>query len=434
LLFCYLAAAKIGAVFVPVNPNLTPSEVEYTFRHSGARVLFHDDFVAEAARSAVPADCVVPITDLRAHSTGSDQCPDLVGSDELLVIYTSGTTGTPKAIMLDHASQAQVTSSLIEMWSLSERDTTLVALPLGYLYGLTTAAAVGLLAGSKVVVLRRFHPRDVLEGLVAHSATVFHGVPTMFSMMLEYSEQRDLSFDLSLLRELICAGAPLPEEMRQRFATRFKKSIQNYYAMTEATPVFGKYSSDPRPIPSGSAGRAAPGLAIKIVRPDGSECAIGEQGELLVRAAATMKYYVDAPELTAAAMVDGYFRSGDLGHQDADGYFYITGRSKDIIIRGGANISPTEVEDVLSGHPGVQEVAVVGAPDRIFGEVPVAFIVQRHGATVTEEELMAFAEASLSEFKVPRRYFFEAELPQGKTGKVDKASLKKRCADETSAA
>lgn len=433
LLLCYFAAAKIGASFVPVNPNLTPAEVGYVFRHSGAQVLFHDDLVAESAKSSVPAEFLAPIAELRNHSSGADLSPEICEADDVLIIYTSGTTGTPKAILLDHGSQWRVTASLTEMWGLTSRDITLVALPLGYLYGLTTAAAVSLLAGSKVVILKRFHPRDVLEGLVENRATVFHGVPTMFSMMLEYSEQRNLTFDLSPMRELICAGAPLAEEMRQRFEARFKKSLQNYYAMTEATPVFGKYSSDTKPIPAGAAGRAAPGLSIKIVRSDGSECDVGEQGEFLVHAAATMKAYLNAPEQTAAAMTDGYFRTGDLGHQDAEGYFYITGRSKDIIIRGGANISPTEVEEVLVAHPGVQDAAVVGVPDRIFGEVPVAFVVRRHGSSVSEEELISHAEISLSDFKVPRRYFFETELPQGKTGKIDKASLKKRWAEETAA-
>lgn len=434
ILFCYFAAAKIGAVYIPVNPNLTTPEVEYTVRHSRAQVLFHDDVVAEVARAAVAEELRAPIADLRGPSTGPDEAAALAGSDDFVIIYTSGTTGTPKAIMLDHASQTQVVPALTGMWGIGERDTLLVALPLGYLYGLVTAAAVGLQAGSKVVILRRFHPRDVLEGLVAHSATIFQGVPTMYSMMLEYSEQRDLAFDLSPMRELICAGAPLGEELKQRFVARFGKPIQNYYALTEATPVFGKFYDDPRPIPYGAAGRASPGADIKVVRPDGSDCAVGEEGEFLVRAAATMAYYVDAPELTAAAMTDGYFRSGDLGHQDAEGYYYITGRSKDIIIRGGANISPTEVEEVLGSHPGVQDVAVVGAADRIFGEVPVAFIVRRHGSEVTPEDLIAYAEGILSDFKVPRRYVFEAELPQGKTGKVDKAALKKRCAEETAAA
>jgi long-chain acyl-CoA synthetase len=285
---------------------------------------------------------------------------------------------------------------------------------------------VGLQSGGTVAILRRFHPRDVLEGLVSHRATIYHGVPTMYSMMLDYCEQRGLTYDLSGVRTLICAGAPLPEEMQQRFTKRFGKVIQNYYAATETTPVFGTFANDPRPIPKGSVGRAAPGLQVRIIRPDGTDCGDNEDGEVLVRAAATMKCYLNNPEQTNAAFRDGLFRTGDLGRRDSDGHFYLTGRIKDIVIRGGANISPSEVEAVLSSHPSVQDIAVVGGPDRIFGEVPVAFVVVRHGASVTQEDLIAYAEKTLSDFKVPRTIHFETELPLGLTGKFDKKALKAR--------
>lgn len=427
-MIAYYAAARLGAVFVPLNPNLTASEVEYAFRHSGATVLFHDDLVANVARAAVPAASLRNLNELR---TPADGLPAFEGAivapeDDFLIIYTSGSTGLPKAILLDHAAQVGAARALATMWGLSADDVTLVALPLGYLYGLSTAAAVGLQSGGTVAILRRFHPRDVLDGLVSHCATVYHGVPTMYSMMLEYCEQRDLAYDLSGIRALICAGAPLPEEMQERFARRFGKVIQNYYATTESTPVFGSFASDPRPIPKGAVGRAAPGLQVRIIRPDGTDCGDDEDGEILVRAAATMKRYLNNPEQTDAAFRDGLFRTGDLGRRDSGGYFYLTGRIKDIIIRGGANISPSEIEAVLSSHPAVQDIAVVGGPDKIFGEVPVAFVVVRHGATTTQDDLIAYAEKTLSDFKVPRTIHFEAELPLGLTGKFDKKALKAR--------
>ncbi|WP_137113598.1 AMP-binding protein [Mesorhizobium sp. GR13] len=427
-MIAYYAAARLGAVFVPLNPNLTASEVEYAFRHSGATILFHDDFAGNVARAAVPVTSLRSLDELRAPTDGLAACKDAVVApeDDFLIIYTSGSTGAPKAIVLDHAAQVKAAKALAEMWGLTPEDVTLVGLPLGYLYGLSTGAAVGLQAGGRVVILRRFHPRDVLEALVSHRVTIYHGVPTMFSMMLEYCEQRDLTYDLSGVRALICAGAPLAEEMRERFAQRFGKTIQDYYAATEATPVFGTYADDPTPIPKGAVGRAAPELKVRIVRPDGTDCGDDEDGEVLVRAAATMKRYFNNPEQTDAALYDGLFRTGDLGRRDREGYFYITGRIKDIIIRGGANISPSEVEAVISSHPAVQDIAVVGAPDRIFGEVPIAFVVLRHGASVTQEELVAHAEKTLSDFKVPRTILFESELPLGLTGKFDKKVLKAR--------
>jgi long-chain acyl-CoA synthetase len=432
LMYCYYAAARLGAVFVPVNPNLTPSEVAHTYLHSGAKMLFCDESVSEAAKAAVPYGTLYLLDVLCAPAPSQVQLPEVevAPHDEFLIIYTSGTTGTPKAIVLDHAAQTGGPDALAEMWGVTEEDTTVVALPLGYLYGLSTAAAVGLQTGGKVVILRRFHPRDVLEALINHRASVYHGVPTMYSMMLEYCEQRDVVFDLSHVRVLVAAGSPLPNETRKRFNARFRAELQNYYAMTESTPVFGKLARDPRPLPEGAVGRAAPSLQVRIVRPDGTDCAEGEEGEILVRAAATMRHYLKAPEQTAAAFKDNLFRTGDLGRCDAEGNYFITSRIKEIIIRGGANISPAEVEAALAKHPSVQDVAVVGAPDRIFGEVPAAFIVLRAGQKATAEALEAHAALTLSDFKVPKRYVFETALPIGKTGKVDKAALSRRLADE----
>jgi long-chain acyl-CoA synthetase len=432
LILCYYAAARIGAVFVPVNPNLTPSEVAYTYRHSGAALLFCDASIAEVAVAAVPDGRAIPLDVLRSPPPAIAPMPPagVRPEDDFLVIYTSGTTGTPKAIVLDHAAQTAGPRALAGMWDVTDRDTTLVALPLGYLYGLSTAAAVGLQTGGRVFILPRFHPRDVLEAFVAHRVTVYHGVPTMFSMMLEYCEQRDLTFDLSHVRVMVSAGAPLAAEIRQRFSARFGADLQNYYAMTESTPVFGRLATDPHPLPEGAVGKAAPGLKVRIVRSDGSDCETGEEGEILVRAAATMRRYLNAPELTASAFMGDLYRTGDLGRRDSDGNYFVTGRIKDIIIRGGANISPSEVEEALSSHPAVQDVAVVGAPDRIFGEVPVAFIVTRAESSVTAEALESHAARTLSDFKVPRRYIFESSLPIGKTGKIDKADLARRLAAE----
>lgn len=426
-LYCYYAAAKIGAIFVPINPNLTQAEVEYTVEHSQAKLLFHDEVVAETAKGAVAADLLVPMAELAKKLPEiSVETAVVLPTDDFLVIYTSGTTGTPKAVVLTHAAQINGPASLARLWGVTSEDTTLVALPLGFLYGLSTAAACGLQAGGTVVIVRRFHPRDVIAALLENEATIYHGVPTMFSMMMEYCEQRGLSFDLCKMRKLICAGAPLSAEVERRFVRQFGKELENYYAMTESTPVFGRYFDDANPLPEGSIGRAAPGTVVKIVRADGTECGVNEEGELLVRAAATLDRYLDNPSMTEAAMTDGLFRTGDLVRRDVNGFFFITGRIKEIIIRGGANISPSEVEKALITHSGVQDAAVIGVADRIFGEVPVAVVVRRHGSDVTQEDLITHVEGLISDFKVPRTIFFETELPQGKTGKTDKKVLKER--------
>jgi long-chain acyl-CoA synthetase len=427
ILFCYYAASKLGAIFVPLNPNLTSVEIQFALDHSGASVLFYDEQTHVETWQDRNSTKVVPISSLRKVQKEKANPPPstLDPASNFLIIYTSGSTGDPKAIVLDHSAQVNAVAALSRMWGIGQNDTTLVGLPLGYLYGLSTAAAVGLQRGGTVVIMRRFHPRDVLDEMLKSRATVYHGVPTMYFMMLEYCEQRELRYDLSGMRELICAGAPLPGEMRLRFSERFGKALHDYYAMTECTPIFGKYFDDPNPLPAQAIGRLAPGAIVRILRPDGSDCTDDEEGEILARSAATMKYYLKNPDLTATTMSEGFIRTGDLGFRDIEGNYFISGRIKDVIIRGGANISPAEVERVLLIYPGVQDVAVVGALDKIFGEVPVAFIVRRHGFVVSEADLIQHAEKLLSDFKVPRRFVFATHLPQGKTGKVDKAQLKR---------
>lgn len=420
----YYAAAKIGAVMVPVNPNMTAAEVEHAVTHCEAKVLYHDELVADAATAAIPAERRRPISGLLDPADTTDQPPEprIGQDDDAVVVYTSGSTGAPKAIVLSHRSQTDVLASLAEMWSITSRDVLLVGLPLGYLYGLSTASAAALRLGAKVVLMRRFHPGEALEAFVAEQVTMFQGVPTMFAMMLDYAEQRGLDIGLSHVRMLICAGAPLPEELKIRFAKRFRKEIRNYYALSECTPVFGVYASDNNP-PAGAAGRLAPGAAVRIVDSEGRACSDGGAGELLVKGPALVKRYHKEPGLTAAAFSGGWFKTGDVACRDARGFYTITGRIKDIIIRGGANIVPSEVESVLAQHEAVQAVAVIGVPDRIFGEVPVAFVVPRAGNVPAASALIAHAERALADFKVPRAVRLLAELPLGQTGKVDKKAL-----------
>lgn len=435
IMMMYYACARIGARFVPVNPALTAEEATYTLTHSKAKRLYFDTRMEEAARKAAAPELLAPIGDLLAKDPGPLPQAAVRAEDDFLIIYTSGSTGQPKAVVLSHGAQIAAAGALAQMWGITAQDRVLVALPLGFLYGLSTASAVALQAGAQVILQRRFHPAEALEAFVATDATAFQGVPTMYSMMLDYAEQQGKAFDLSGMRLMISAGAPLPPELAARFAARFGARVDNYYAMTEVTPIFGRYADDPATLPEGAIGKAAPLAEVRILRADGTDCAEGEEGEFMVRGAATLTRYEGNPEQTAAAMTpEGYFRSGDLGYRDADGFYYISGRIKDIIIRGGANIAPAEVEAVLASHPAVLETAVVGGADRIFGEVPVAFVVTRSGQSVSAEDLIAHAAARLADFKVPKVYHFVTEMPMGKTGKIDKAALKARLAAENGAA
>lgn len=428
-LLLYYAAAKIGAVVVPLNPNLTASEIAYAVGHSRSKVLFHDAAGSEVVDPAACAVPMVPVATIDGETEGDASAAAVPDDADFMVIYTSGSTGVPKAVMLGQAGQAGVARSLSRMWGITATDLTLVALPMGYLYGLSTAAAVALQAGGKAVILRRFHPRDVLEAMVAHRITVFHGVPTMYSMMMSYAEQNGRHFDLSHVRVLVTSGAPTSAETFAAFERMFGARLQNYFAMSEATPAFGRFHDDPRPLPPGSAGLLAPGAEVSIRLPDGTEAPEGEIGELYLRTAGLMLRYDGAPELTAENLRDGYFRSGDLVRRDAEGFYYIVGRSKDMIIRGGANISPLEVENVLTSHLAVAEAAVVGAADAVYGEVAVGFVTLQPGQRVDPAALIALAAERLSDFKVPRSVTVLAGMPYGKTGKIDKAALRKLADD-----
>jgi long-chain acyl-CoA synthetase len=424
LMIAYYAAARLGAVFVPINPSLTAREVTHIVDHSEAIRLFHDEAMRRVAEQAVPAERRNVLEALFDSSPADGPAAAIDPSTDFLIIYTSGSTGTPKAVLFDQRAEIAGNASLIEMWGISEKDITLVSLPLGFLYGLSTAAATGLQAGGQVVIQRRFHPGEVLQALVAHRVSIYHGVPTMYSMMLEYAEQNDLSIDLSFMRLLICAGAPLSAELKARFQARFSKAIDDYYALTEVRPVFGRLAGDSGPIPIGAIGRPAPGAVIRVVDDSGADIPDGAHGELLVRAPSTLKCYFKDEALTGAAFQDGFFRTGDLGYRDAEGFYHLTGRIKDIIIRGGANIAPAEVESVIVRHPGVQSAAVIGVPDRKYGEVAVAFVICRGGARVATDELTSLCKRELAEYKVPVDYRFVLEFPLGITGKVDKNALK----------
>lgn len=428
ILFAYYAASRIGATLVPINPALTASEVTYTVEHSNLKVLYLHPDMTDRLDEKTFERLIRPMAYLREVVDAAPLPALLVpgSEDDFLLCYTSGSTGTPKAVMLTHGGQVAAPLALAKMWGVAPEQRVLVALPLGFLYGLSTGCAMALQTGATLILERRFHPGELLEALSACRANLYQGVPTMFSMMLEYCEQHNLAYDLSWMDLLISAGAPLPPELKQRFEKRFGKEIQNYYAMTEVTPVFGKYREDNALLPEGAIGRAAPLAEIRIKRQDGTPCDVGEEGEFFLRGASTMSRYEKAEALTQEVMSDGFFRSGDLGRIDANGFYYITGRLKDIIIRGGANIAPAEVETALGAHPGVQGAAVVGRPDRVFGEVPVAFVVFRHGQAVSARELEAFAAERLADFKVPREYRFVTELPLGNTGKIDKIALKER--------
>lgn len=423
VMIAYFAAARVGAVFVPINPSLSPSEITYVIEHSDAVMLFHDEAMREVAEQAAPHEMLRDIGRLsaRGHPFAALSTD---ASRDFLIIYTSGSTGRPKAVVFDQAAEHFGNAALIDLWAICPDDRMVVALPLGFLYGLSTAAATGLQAGCEVTIVRKFSPARTIAALVAQRATIFHGVPTMFAMMVDYVERENLAVDLSFMRLLICAGAPLPPSLRLRFAERFGKAIDDYYALTEVRPIFGRFADDKTTWPPETLGRLAPGADVRICDAAGDDVAEGLIGEIFVKAASTMVRYHKNPDLTASVKHDGFFATGDLGLRNSAGFYYLTGRIKDVIIRGGANIAPAEVENVLLELEPVSGAAVLGDSDRIYGEVPVAFITLRE--RLATDVILDHCRRRLADFKVPVRVEVLQELPLGVTGKVDKNALRHR--------
>ncbi len=427
VLVVYYAAASLDAVFVPINPVLTASEVAYIVTDSRTNLLLHESEFSCVAEAAVP-DSQQRWTFERLASLGAPR-RDLATRPPtpdagFLTIYTSGSTGKPKAVVYDQLGEINGNAGLIDMWGITSSDVIVVGLPLGFLYGLSTAASAGLQAGAQIVLVRKFHPRDVLNALVESKATIYHGVPTMFAMMLDYAEKEGLEIDLGEMRLLISAGAPLSEELRARFTRHFNKRIDDYYALTEARPILGRRFDDPQIPPKGAVGKLAPRVEIHVVAEDERLVGVREIGEIVVRAPGMFRRYASDAEAAKPAVSPLGFHTGDVGYYDEEGYYYITGRIKDIIIRGGANIAPAEVEEVLSSHPSIQLAAVVGMPDRTLGEVAVAFVTLREGAKVTSEALIEHCRAGLASFKVPAIVRIVRSMPIGSTDKIDKKVLK----------
>lgn len=436
VLVAYFAVAKLGAIFVPINPELAPAEVAYPLAHAQPRLLLIDARLAANLRSALAqaqagnARDVAPVLlefdsppyreMLRAAPPSG--APETVADDDgLLICYTSGSTGRPKGVFASHGNEIASARAYADVWHIGPGDRVSLGLPLAYLYGLTTAAVTGLGAGATLLLQERFHPGETLAQWEAAGATVFHGVPTMYAMIANFEPDRH--FRVDTLRLALCAGAPLHEELHERFRRRFSLEIMDFYALSEIRPVFAYDSELYRNRRPGSCGHALPGVEVRIVAEDGNPVPPGEVGELLCRSATLMKGYYRDPELTGVAVRDGWFHTGDLARQDADGFYYIVGRKKDLIIRGGVNIAPVEIEAVLLRHPSVREAAVIGVSDPIFGEQVAAFLTLLPGKSISLEEVRSFCREHMADFKVPAHVRVLSEMPRGVTGKINRSAL-----------
>ncbi|MEU7025605.1 long-chain fatty acid--CoA ligase [Streptomyces sp. NPDC046275] len=427
------ATGLLGAVFVPLNTRLTAPEIAYQLRDSGSRVLLHSPspelaaLAVEAAaaggtRTVVEA-CGDAYEDLLAGA-GTAPIDEPVGPDEICVImYTSGTTGRPKGAMLTHANLVWNAVNVLVDHDLVADETALVSAPLFHTGALNMLTLPVLLKGGACVLVESFDPGDTLDLIERHGVSFMFGVPTMFEQVARHP--RWASADLSSLRLLNCGGAPVPTPLIAAYQRRGLTFLQGY-GMTEASPGALFLDAEHAVAKAGSAGVPHFFTDVRVVRPDLTAAEPGETGEVLVRGPHVMSGYWGLPEESEAAFVDGWFRTGDAARVDADGYVTIVDRFKDMIISGGENVYPAEVEDALLAHPDVVECAVIGVPDEKWGETARAIVVARAGSAPDPAAILASLDGRLARYKIPKSLVLAPELPRTASGKLLKHELRAR--------
>jgi long-chain acyl-CoA synthetase len=418
----YYGVLRTGAVVVPMNPLLKAREVQYYLADSGATVLFAWHSAAtEAVAGARDADVIVVADGFAA--TLAPAPADLVdrGADDTAVLlYTSGTTGRPKGAELTHDNLIRnVEVVLSDLVDLGPDDVVFGGLPLFHSFGQTVTLNAALSTGATLLLLTRFDPSAALRLLATHQATVFAGVPTMYSAFLSVADAPDLPD----LRVCVSGGAALPVDVLHQFEKTFGCVVLEGYGLSETSPVASFNQRDKKRKP-GSIGTPVTGVQMRVVDANGVEVPQGEVGEIAIRGHNIMKGYWRKPDATAEVLsADGWFRTGDMGRVDEDGYFFIVDRKKDLIIRGGYNIYPREIEEVLYEHPAVAEAAVIGLPHPDLGEEVGAAVALRPGTAISADELRDYVKAQVAAYKYPRRVWFVDALPKGATGKILKREI-----------
>jgi long-chain acyl-CoA synthetase len=423
----YYGVLRLGGMVVPMNPLLKSREIDYYLGDSGARVLFAwQDAVAEAQRGAESGGTtVVPVTSDHLHGTEMTADPvfpvaERADHDTAVILYTSGTTGRPKGAELTHANLTKNAGVAAEVFTVTADDVVFGGLPLFHAFGQTCALNAVLSSGACVTMLPRFNPQQALALLAEHRVTIFEGVPTMFSALLAVPDRAE--YDVSSLRVCVSGGAAMPVEVLRAFEEAFGCVVLEGYGLSETSPV-ASFNHPDRERKAGSIGTPVPGVQMQVVDPEGKALPPGEVGEIAIRGHNVMKGYWGRPEDTAAAIKDGWFRTGDLARVDDDGYFFIVGRKKELIIRGGYNVYPRELEEVLHEHPAVAEAAVIGIPHPSLGEEVGAAVALKQGETATPDELRAYMKDKVAAYKYPRHVWLVDALPKNATGKIQKSEI-----------
>jgi long-chain acyl-CoA synthetase len=428
----YLGCLKAGGIAVPINTQLKGSEIDYILRHSGSVCYIgQPDLYTEASKSC-PAITALELRyltgwpldsrttnsfdDLLRSMSNSVPIPEISPNQIAAILYTSGTTARPKGVMHSHETFAQTARAMHHM-RLDQDQVALVMSSMTHLVGFGMVFLSGLLNGATVVITRPFDFTSVLQAYARWGCTYSFALPVIFHGLLQ--AQTKMPHNVSSGRFYFCGGDSVPPALQVAFQTTFGP-VCEAYGTTEIAPIAW---NRPGHVRIGSFGLPGEGVALRLVDSDGRDVKPGEVGEICVQGPHLMIGYWQDPDATAAVVRNGWLHTGDLASCDADGFYWFAGRIKEIIIRGGSNISPQEVESVLYQHSAVSEVGVVGRPDHIWGEIVVAFVVLRPGQVVTEDELIAFARKRLADYKTPECIIFRDELPKGPTGKIQRRAL-----------
>ena len=439
-LVAYFGALKAGLVVLPLNPLLMAPELEYHLTDSAAALLIgFQGLHAEAAKACettgVPLYLVSagegalpegarPVTELISTAPLDEPGGDVVArgpDDTAVLVYTSGTTGKPKGAELTHFQLYMNCTVAGGLFGARSDDVVLAVLPFFHVFGLSSVMNVFVRYGGCLSILPRFQPSAVLDAIEADRCTVIGGVPTMLHAL---AQQDITGRDLSALRVAVSGGASLPEDVMRTFEDKYGIEVLEGYGMTETASSCSFNRPGDRKVLS--IGKPLWGVRMRVADSSDQLLPPGREhvGEILIRGHNVMKGYLGRPEATAETLRGGWLHSGDLGYVDEDGFYFIVDRAKDLVIRGGYNVYPREIEEVLYAHPAILEAAVIGKPDERLGEEVVAVVALREGASVSAEEIIAYCRERLAAYKYPREIRFMAELPKGPSGKILKAALR----------
>lgn len=431
----FFASAQLGAIFVPLNTRLAPPEIEFALEDSGAtHLIFHEE-LRDLARAGSWSTSVTHrlVVEGAAHN-GVENYEMALGAatpalrdvtvtldDAAIILYTSGTTGHPKGAVITHGNVHWNSFNMLVDYGVAPGERVLLISPLFHVASLTNGAITALLQGGTVVLHEKFDAGEVLATIEREGITMLSGVPTTYQMLHEHPNWE--STDISSLKRLTCGGSAVPERLLQAFGAR-NLGFSSGYGMTETAPGATALPADRAHDKLGSSGNKHFFTNVKIVDGEGQEVPVGVVGEIWIKGPNVIREYWRRPEATAAAFHDGWFKSGDLGHFDADGFIYISDRLKDMIISGGENIYSAEVEGIIMELNEIAAVALIGVPDEKWGEVPHAYVQLQPGAELTAESIIAHLTGRLAKYKIPKNIVFVDEFSRTASGKIRKAELR----------